>query len=162
MLESVLEVSCLTCPGVIDVVNPERVRQAAIEHHQQLHPWVRTPVEGTDYVAIAAPKVCDTCLGLIELPYWEHISTPPTHAGGELDRDGRWLDIFRILASCVSELRVCVLDMSVRQGPAVASSVPAWLGLVHAGREGGDCWSGGEGQSSDGDDPGGPDVEVLR
>jgi hypothetical protein len=92
----VLEVSCLTCPGVIDVVSPDRVRQAAVEHYQQLHPWVPSPAAGTDYVAIDAPTVCDTCLGLIELPYWEHISSPPTHAGGELDRDGIWLDIFSI------------------------------------------------------------------
>jgi hypothetical protein len=119
----VLEVSCLTCPGVIDVVNPDRVRQAAVEHYQQLHPWVPTPAEGTDYVAIDAPKLCDTCLGLIELPYWEHISTPPTHAGGELDRDGAWL----VCDTCHDLWAEQNLSGWVRRGLAVAVERSPWL-----------------------------------
>lgn len=123
MPESVLEVSCLTCPGVIDVVNPDRVRQAALEHYQQLHPAVRAPVEGTHYVAIDAPRVCDTCLGLIELPYWEHISTPPTHAGGELDRDGRWL----LCDTCHALWAGRNLAGWVRRALAVAVERSPWL-----------------------------------
>jgi hypothetical protein len=119
----VLEVSCLTCPGVIDVVNPDRVRQAAVEHYRQLHPWVPSPAEGTDYVAIDAPKVCDACLGLIELPYWEHVSTPPTHAGGELDRDGAWL----VCDTCHDLWAEQNLSGWVRRGLAVAVERSPWL-----------------------------------
>jgi hypothetical protein len=28
---------------------------------------------------------------VVELPWWEHVSTPPTPAAGQADPDGRWL-----------------------------------------------------------------------
>jgi len=94
MTEVVVEVSCRVCPGLIDRVPRAAAAQAVLEHFAQLHPARLTggvPVEGEDYAVLTATLVCDTCLTLVEPPWWEHVSTPPTPAGGGDDRDGRWL-----------------------------------------------------------------------
>lgn len=84
-----MEVFCGFCPGVIDRVPAEEGHRAAVEHFRQLHPLVR-PALG-HYTALAATPACDACLAILELPWWEHVCTPPTPAGGQDDRDGRRL-----------------------------------------------------------------------
>jgi hypothetical protein len=90
MAEVVWEVSCRVCPGLIDRVPQAEVARAAFEHFDHVHPG-QLAVEGEGYLVLAATPVCDTCLTLLELPWWEHVSTPPTPVAGEQDRDGRWL-----------------------------------------------------------------------
>jgi hypothetical protein len=87
---AVVEVSCRVCPGVIDRVPAAEADQAAVEHCARLHPGL-VPVAGEHYVLLDATPVCDTCLTLLEPPWWEHVSTPPTPAAGQADEDGRWL-----------------------------------------------------------------------
>lgn len=92
----VVEVSCRVCPGLIDRVPRAQAAQAAWEHFAQVHPgsrssWAGVPVEGEQYLVLPAALVCDACLAVLELPWWEHTSTPPTPAAGQGDRDGRWL-----------------------------------------------------------------------
>ena len=85
-----MEVSCRVCPGVIDRVPVGEAAEVARVHFAQVHGGM-TPVPGEHYSAAAAALVCDTCLAVVELPWWEHVSTPPTPAAGQADRDGRWL-----------------------------------------------------------------------
>lgn len=85
-----MEVFCRVCPGVIDRVPTEEAPPIAAEHFRQLHPLVR-PGLGQHYTALPATPACDTCLAILELPWWEHVSTPPTPASGQDDHDGRWL-----------------------------------------------------------------------
>ena len=135
--EIILDVRCLLCPGLIDRVARREVDEAVWAHWQRWHPATPTPVAGASYAVSPAPPVCDTCLILIERPWWEHVSTPPTPALGYADGDGRWLHIFSILVSGVSELRVCVLDMSVRQAGTMGklvSSAAARLQVFPFGR----------------------------
>jgi hypothetical protein len=87
---TVVEVSCRVCPGVIDRVPAADADQAAVEHFAQLHPGL-LPVAGEHYLLLDATPVCDACLALLEPPWWEHLSTPPTPAAGQEDRDGRWM-----------------------------------------------------------------------
>jgi hypothetical protein len=87
---AVVEVSCRVCPGLIDRVPAVEAADVAREHFGQLHPGTAA-VLGEHYTAAAAALVCDTCLVVVELPWWEHLSTPPTPAAGQADRDGQWL-----------------------------------------------------------------------
>jgi hypothetical protein len=86
----VVEVSCRVCPGLIDRVPADEAADVARQHFTQLHPGL-TPVAGEHYTAAAAALVCDTCLAVVELPWWEHVPTPPTPAAGQADPDGQWL-----------------------------------------------------------------------
>jgi len=86
----VIDVRCLVCPGLIDRVPRAEAWPAAAEHYRQHHPGVAL-VEGQHWEIRPAPLVCDTCLAVVELPWWEHVSTPHTHVGKERDEDGIWL-----------------------------------------------------------------------
>jgi len=122
MPDDVVEVHCQVCPGVIDVVSRSDIRQAAAEHYQQLHPGTG-PVEGRHFVVLDAPLVCDTCMSLVELPWWEHISTPPTHVGGHQDRDQRWI----LCTTCHGLWAGGDLIRWVRHAWAVAIDRAPWL-----------------------------------
>jgi hypothetical protein len=88
--EGVVEVSCRVCPGLIDRVPASEAAQVALEHFAQLH-YAMAPVEGEHYLTTPAALVCDACLTVVELPWWEHVSTPPTPVAGQDDRDSVWL-----------------------------------------------------------------------
>jgi hypothetical protein len=118
----VVEVSCRVCPGVIDRVPLVDVAQASAEHFVQLHPGL-VPIPGQHYVVSVATPVCDTCLSMIELPWWEHISTPPTPAAGQEDRDGRWL----LCSHCHDLWARRDLSGWVRQAWAVHVQRAPWL-----------------------------------
>jgi hypothetical protein len=91
MTTAIVEVSCRVCPGgVIDRLPAADVAQAVTEHFTQLHPRI-TPVAGEHYVTLEATPACDACLALLEPLYWQHVSTPPTPAADQDDRDGLWL-----------------------------------------------------------------------
>ena len=85
-----MDVRCLVCPGLIDRVVRAEAPPAVAEHFRQHHPGIGL-VEGQHWEIRPAPLVCDTCLAVVELPWWEHISTPHTHVDGHLDGDGIWL-----------------------------------------------------------------------
>ena len=84
----VVEVSCRVCRGLIDLVPPVEVAQVVGEHFAQVHPDGGLPVEGEQYLVLPASPTCDTCLAVVELPWWDHVSIP---AGGQVDHDGLWL-----------------------------------------------------------------------
>jgi hypothetical protein len=122
MPDSVLEVSCRVCPGVIDRVPAADIAQAVAEHCAQLHPGL-VPVAGEHYVVLAATPVCDACMSLVELPWWEHVSTPPTPVAGEQDRDQRWI----LCATCHALWASGDLIRWVRHAWAVAIDRAPWL-----------------------------------
>ena len=132
-----MEVFCGICPGVIDRVPAEEAPQAAVEHFRQLHPLIR-PAFGQHYTALAATAACDACLAILELPWWEHLCTPPTPAGGQDDRDGHWLlcdachDLWarRMLGAWVRRAWTVHVDRSpwlARSSPAVQLDARAQL-----------------------------------
>jgi len=103
-LEDIVDLECLLCPGLVDRVALHEVRNVAREHLSSLHPIEVAALQATlarpdqlDQVLAqhwrgrAAVPVCDACYSILEPPYWDHTSTPPTHSGGFRDDDGGWL-----------------------------------------------------------------------
>ena len=124
MSEIILDVRCLLCPGLIDRVARREVDEAVWAHWQRWHPATPTPVAGASYAVRPAPPVCDTCLIVIERPWWEHVSTPPTPALGYEDGDGRWL----LCDPCHDLFTAGNLRGWVQRGWAVAVDLAPWMG----------------------------------
>jgi hypothetical protein len=110
-LEDIVDLECLLCPGLVDRVRLEEVREAAHTHLGTLHPLEVAALRATgghldkqlDQHWRARPPVpvCEACYSILEPPYWEHVSTPPTHAGGFRDTSAQWL-----LCCACHELRI--------------------------------------------------------
>jgi hypothetical protein len=103
-VDDVCDVECLICPGLVTRAALEHAREIAHAHLEDFHPLavaalragrsgVDRPDHGIDdlWRAHAAREVCETCYGILELPYWLHRSDPPTHVAGYQDSDAEWL-----------------------------------------------------------------------
>jgi hypothetical protein len=96
-LDDIVDLECLLCPGLVDRVHLEEVRDVAREHLSALHPIETAALQASggrlddQWRGRVAVPVCDACYSILEPPYWDHTSTPPTHAGGFRDDDGGWL-----------------------------------------------------------------------
>lgn len=96
-LDDIVDLECLLCPGLVDRVHLEEVRTVAREHLSSVHPLETAALQATGgrlddhWRGRVAGPVCDACYSILEPPYWDHTSTPPTHAGGFRDEDGGWL-----------------------------------------------------------------------
>jgi hypothetical protein len=90
--EVIYEVHCISCPGLIDRVAQSQAEAVGYEHYATHHPMTPVPAGGGDlWEARVAAPVCEVCWAILEPPYWQHVSTPPTHAGGGRDESGEWL-----------------------------------------------------------------------
>lgn len=86
--EVIWEVHCQLCPGLVDRVPEPDVEPLGDRHIELVHPLAGA---GRHWEAWKASAVCDVCYAILELPCWEHVSDPPTHAGGGRDESGEWL-----------------------------------------------------------------------
>ena len=84
------DVVCVTC-GLVGMCPRYDVAETIIRHYAVEHPHERVSFGGTQFTATPAPRRCDTCNAVVELPYWTHVSDPPTSVGAIIDHDGLWL-----------------------------------------------------------------------
>jgi len=95
-LEDIVDLECRLCPGLVDRVTLHEVRTVARDHLHTLHPIEVAALRATTcpdqldqalsrhWQGRAAVPVCDTCYSILEPPYWDHTSTPPTRGIGTL------------------------------------------------------------------------------
>ena len=74
---------------MVDRVPERDVQSVGGEHVELVHPLAG--VGRHHWEAWKTSAVCDVCYAIVELPCWEHISDPPTHAGNGRDESGQWL-----------------------------------------------------------------------
>lgn len=84
-----MSLECVTC-GLLGVATNAQAAVLVATHFAQIHPGIHAQ-EGREWVRYVAPLRCDICNDVVELPYWTHISTPPTIVGPVVDNDGSWL-----------------------------------------------------------------------
>lgn len=85
-------VRCLLGCGIVAQTPEPDVPQRVAVHFQLVHPDVQQPLrQNREWESFASPLRCDTCNEVVELPYWRHVSTPPTRSSFTFDADGLWL-----------------------------------------------------------------------
>ncbi len=82
-------VECRSC-GLIAAGPRDGVGLGISLHFEEFHDS-KIAIEHRDFTTRVAPLRCDTCSSPVELPYWSHISDPPTHQRSMKDVDGIWL-----------------------------------------------------------------------
>lgn len=76
--------------GQFAVVEEDEVPRAVAVHFFFIHHRTGGDlIEGRDWRRLDPAPHCDLCGTIAELPWWEHIATPPLVEVD--DRDGRWL-----------------------------------------------------------------------
>lgn len=82
-------IDCRVC-GMVGG-GPASTIPACIERHwSRIHPDTTVIAAGIDYQVRPAATRCDACPVAIELPYWRHVSDPPTDGRITKDADGIW------------------------------------------------------------------------
>lgn len=105
-------------------------------HFRQEHPEMKLVRVGVEWTMRVAPTRCDTCSNAVELPYWTHISDPPTSSATMIDADGRWVlcdacHAYVVANDAVGWAKHCWSN-AVRQSPFIAhgaNSPPLRLSL---------------------------------
>lgn len=77
--------------GLIGAGPEEVVPELLAGHFHKHHPDVSALIEGVHFTIREAPMRCDVCNDTVELPWWNHVSDPPTHTEFARDADGLWL-----------------------------------------------------------------------
>ncbi len=87
-----MDVWCRLGCGLVAQSPAYAAHDAVMEHLRRRHRKEKGPfVQGEAFDLYESPFRCDTCNGVAELPWWQHISTPKTSLGPTVDNDGRWL-----------------------------------------------------------------------
>lgn len=82
-------VECTQC-GLIGQTPLQDIARLMLGHFKRVHPDQKV-ITDDDWTAYESPPRCDTCNAIAELPYYTHVSSPPTNIGNTVDTDGLWL-----------------------------------------------------------------------
>jgi hypothetical protein len=87
--DTTMNVHCTFC-GLVAMCPKYDLVPVVAEHFLTKHPDLKRPTLGVHYRVFEAPVRCDSCGDVVELPFWTHISNPPTSVLPTIDYDGRW------------------------------------------------------------------------